>query len=493
VMSHALPPVKLAAGGSVAVAVSGGRDSMALLHAVWQQAQRVGAEVWAFHVDHGLQAGSADWASWVEAQCRRWAEQTANDFSIQGSPGGAFRQARMKVARCRLESAPSAGESVEAWARTHRYAALRSLAQSHGVERVLLAHHLNDQAETFVLQAARGAGPAGLAGMPMCAQRDGISWERPWLQMPRSAIDRHVAAHAIPFLEDPSNAGQAFTRNRLRRQWPALEADLPGLAVGLARSARACASALEALDELAQLDLTDVLQPVEVGATSAEAPRDLGDAPTVTSSPNLSAGLNIKALRELSAARRANVLRHWWHRATGDRPRMVFVDRLSGLSARGVQNGATVPASKGAYALAHQGRWLARPNPPAACGIAPVSTEARVPVALRPGQAAALACWGGALLWTGASGSCPPALEGHLRPRQAGDRFSLGAQRPLRCLKKQYQAVGVPADDRGGPILTLPDGRVVWVHGLGWNAPVAAALGLTGQLAWVRAADPLTL
>ena len=144
----------------VAVAVSGGRDSMALLHALARAGRERGVEVWALHVHHGLMAKADDWAAFVERTCKRWSVP----FAMQ-----------------RLAGVPARGDSVEAWARAGRYAALVAMAHAAGCDTIALAHHRGDQAETFLLQALRGAGVAGLAAMPARIERDGLIWVRPWL------------------------------------------------------------------------------------------------------------------------------------------------------------------------------------------------------------------------------------------------------------------------------------------------------------------------
>ena len=132
----------------VAVAVSGGRDSTALLHATARAAVGTGVEVLALHVHHGLQAEADDWLRHVRAQCRRWA--------------GAGLPLRLDWRR--LAGQPAPGDSIEAWARRGRYAALAEMAQAGGAGLVLLAHHRRDQSETVLLQALRG----------------GASWSWPW-------------------------------------------------------------------------------------------------------------------------------------------------------------------------------------------------------------------------------------------------------------------------------------------------------------------------
>ena len=195
--------------GRIAVAYSGGRDSTALLHATLVAAAEQGIEVFALHVHHGLSPNADAWLAHCEQQCRRWARA--------GKP--------IAFAADRLTTLSAHGESIEAWARQARYRALREMALAHSVTIVLLAHHRRDQAETLLLQALRGGGVAGLAGMPRSVLRDGITWQRPWLDKPRAEVDAYVRRHRLKFIEDDSNADPRFARNRLRSQvWPALAA-----------------------------------------------------------------------------------------------------------------------------------------------------------------------------------------------------------------------------------------------------------------------------
>ena len=151
-IANALPT-----GGRVAVALSGGRDSVALLDATLAAATPASSGVVALHVDHGLSPNASHWAQFCRALCAERGVVCDVASVVVG------REARI---------------SVEAAARTARYAALSRLARAHGVAAVLLAHHADDQAETLLLQLLRGAGPRGLAAMP-AARFDGIWWLRP--------------------------------------------------------------------------------------------------------------------------------------------------------------------------------------------------------------------------------------------------------------------------------------------------------------------------
>ena len=224
----------------VAVAYSGGRDSTALLHATLAACGPLGIEVAALHVHHGLHADADSWLAHCADQCRDWAHQGhALRFEAERLPADAI-----------------AGESIEAWARRGRYRALRRMALVYGAGIVLLGHHRRDQAETFLLQALRSGGVAGLAAMPRSIERAGITWARPWLDVDGDAIEAYVLDNELKWMEDGSNADLRFARNRLRREvWPALAKAFPDAAKNLATAARWAAQARQANDEIAAADV----------------------------------------------------------------------------------------------------------------------------------------------------------------------------------------------------------------------------------------------
>lgn len=264
------------------MAVSGGRDSTALLHLTLRLANATGLRVHALHVHHGLQAQADDWARQVRRQCQRW-----------GVPCTVRR----------LEGAPAPAESVEAWARRGRYAALAGMAREAGSDTVLLAHHRRDQAETVLLQLMRGAGARGLAAMPAQAWRDGIHWLRPWLNQPRERIQAYVRRHRLRHVDDPSNDDPRWARNRLRQEaWTSLAEAFPAAEAALATAARRSADEARALAELAGMDASTVL--------------DAGGA------------LLKSAWLALSPARQTLVLRHVLEAWTGQGATETLVRRL---------------------------------------------------------------------------------------------------------------------------------------------------------------------
>lgn len=249
----------------LAVAFSGGADSTYLLHAA---ARRWPGSVHAIHVHHGLQAAADRFEQHCRAAC--------------GSLG-----VPLHVERVHARHGP--GESPEDAARRARYQALAQQASSLGAHSVLLAQHADDQVETLLLALSRGAGLPGLAAMPASFERHGMRFLRPLLHLPAPAIRQWLMEQGTAFIEDPSNADTAFTRNRIRHQLlPALEQAFPQFRETFARSARHAAQAQELLTALADADLAA-----------------MGGAP------------QIAALRALPRARQANLLRHWLRASHG--------------------------------------------------------------------------------------------------------------------------------------------------------------------------------
>jgi tRNA(Ile)-lysidine synthase len=190
------------------IGVSGGRDSIALLHMLLQCNCR-GLIV--AHLDHALRSGSGAEARFVA----QLAKQSGLEVVIEREKVGA-RARRGK-------------QSIESAAREARYEFFARVAKARGCRRVLLAHHADDQVETFLFNLFRGAGARGLAAMRPEITRTVKGVEltilRPLLSTWRAEIDAYVARHELDFREDPSNADPKHTRNRLRHELlPMLEA-----------------------------------------------------------------------------------------------------------------------------------------------------------------------------------------------------------------------------------------------------------------------------
>lgn len=245
----------------VVVAFSGGIDSTALAHALAKSRRKLHS-FRLIHIDHGLQAASADWAR----HCARIARGLRVPFvSLQAN----LRRKR--------------GESPEAAAREARYALLAGAMKPGEV--LVTAQHRDDQAETLLLQLFRGAGVAGLAAMPAIARFGPGHIVRPLLGTSRADIEHYARQQKLRWVEDPTNMETHFARNFLRaRVLPIVRQQWFGAEESIARSARHMAEADKLLSELGRTDL----------AQAAD-----GD------------GVNVAALRALPAARRRNALRTW--------------------------------------------------------------------------------------------------------------------------------------------------------------------------------------
>ena len=394
----------------------------------------------ALHVHHGLSAHADAWLAHGQALCRRWARR--------GRPVEF-------VARV-LSARPVRGESVESWARQARYRALREMANERGVDLVLLAHHRRDQAETFVLQALRGGGVAGLSAMPRQVRREGVTWARPWLDVPREAIDAYVRRHRLAHVEDDSNDDTRFARNRLRsRVWPTLVDAFADAESSLAGAAQWAQEATAGLAELAAMDLDAVASHGSIDVT---------------------------AWHTLSAARRSNVLRAWLRERTGRAPSATWVERLMReLPSRGAMRwplpGGELRSYRGHLRYETGEHSIARSRHPAA---APLDLST-------PGVHDCPQWHGKWLVERVGTGGVALAVAARLvlRAREPGDRFQAGAGRPARSLKLQYQSAGVPAWQRNGPIASHV-GIPIYVPGLGVDARALAGPGEAQvRLAWV--------
>ncbi|QNP40241.1 tRNA lysidine(34) synthetase TilS [Lysobacter solisilvae (ex Woo and Kim 2020)] len=253
----------LPTGGALVVGLSGGLDSVVLLHALAALPEVRQRGLRAVHVHHGLHADADAWQRYCEHACAQ----------LQV----ALQSVRVAVV--------AAGEGLEAAARHARHAVFADALAADEV--LVLAHHRDDQAETFLLRALRGSGVDGLGAMrPWRRFAHGWLW-RPLLDRRRDELHAYANAHGLQWVEDPSNADARFDRNFLRAQLlPLLRERWPHAEAGLAAAADLCAQA-------------DTL-------LAAEDARCLAMARTADAHV-----LARDALCALPAERRARVLRLW--------------------------------------------------------------------------------------------------------------------------------------------------------------------------------------
>jgi tRNA(Ile)-lysidine synthase len=296
-----------AAGDGVAVAVSGGADSLALLHALRTLAGPRGWRLAVVTVDHSLRSGSAADAAFVVDHTKALG-----------------LEARLEtLTAADLERHRRAGR--EGAARAARYQALWRAAAELGCGWVATGHTLDDQAETVLLQLLRGAGPDGLAGMTVSSGR----LLRPLLGVRRAETRDCCAAVGVDWREDPTNQEPGPLRNRVRqRLLPLLEELRPGAAVTLARAAALAAE---------ERDWLDPLVAAALAATRA-GPAAPGEEPGPVA-------LDAAALEELPVALARRVVRAAARQAGAAPPDAEATDRVVAL-ATGSAGGA--PARSGA-------------------------------------------------------------------------------------------------------------------------------------------------
>lgn len=212
------------------LAYSGGLDSHVLLHACAvvqaQNPQQFRFQV--IHIHHGLQASADAWAAHAEQVC-------------------AALQLPLKLIYLNLK--PTRGESIEAVARQARYQALSACLAKD--EMLLSAHHQDDQAETFLLNALRGSGGAGLAAMPPVRPLGLAYLGRPLLACSRAQLAAYAERYQLNYVDDPSNAEIQFDRNYLRHEiLPRLQSRWPAASQTLSRAATWQAEQQQILEQL---------------------------------------------------------------------------------------------------------------------------------------------------------------------------------------------------------------------------------------------------
>ena len=264
------------------VALSGGLDSMVLLHAlsVAQKTGLVATPVQALHVDHQLHPGSASWSAF----CADEAGRLGIDCVV-----------------LQVDVPRDAGKGVEAAAREVRYRAI----QAHLLQGdwLLSAHHCDDQAETVLLRLLRGSGPAGIAGIAPIRPLSPGWLARPLLDITRKQLEVYGKEQRVRWIDDPSNLDCDIDRNYLRHAvMPRLRERWPDAARSLARSARHSSGAAGALEELAEQDLQTLNTPASI--------------------------IPIADLLNLSAARQQNLLRYALRRLDLPTPSTVQMARV---------------------------------------------------------------------------------------------------------------------------------------------------------------------
>jgi tRNA(Ile)-lysidine synthase len=423
-------------GVALVVGLSGGVDSVVLLHCLRALAPKLDLRLSALHIHHGLSANADDWALFCADLCAAW------DIPL-------------KQARVAVDQREKLG--VEAAAREARYAVFRALP----ADAIALAHHRDDQIETMLLQLLRGAGVRGLSAMPVVRvlnPQTNLRIVRPLLHRPRADIVRYAKQAGLQWVEDEANVEMHYDRNFLRLEvLPTLIQRFPGAPATLQRAAENFADAAQLLDDLAQQDAVKMRE---------------GDT------------LDVDVLRALSPARARNVLRWFMEQRGLPLPKRDQLEEAlrQALHARG---DARVEVKLGSTCLhRHRGRihldaalsakpapwsclWSGEAEVSLPCGLGCVTFEPAV---------------GAGLSLERLRGE--PAL---LRPRRGGERLRMAPRRPSRTLKNLLQEHGVPAWRRATMPLLFRGENLVWVPDIGIDHRFAAQSDEAGVLPrWIR-------
>ena len=470
-------------GRRVAVGLSGGVDSVALLDVLGRLRKDFRLALSAVHVNHQISAHALEWEAFAKTLCQ--------------ARGVALTVRRVKV--------PRDGSGVEAAARNLRYEAYGGLEADF----VALAHQLDDQVETFLLQLLRGAGAKGLAAMPVLRKyEDGTSKDevrrgkgkdegermkaegretgakrdissfiphpssldsnpssfilspssllphpcilRPLLEVTRDEIEAYAKARKLEWIEDDSNADSRYDRNFLRNELlPRLEARFPAYRETLSRASRNLADYSELAEELAALDA----RAFDDGVIPVESLRGLSDARALNLLRRLFASRGLpmpnrtrleEALRQCRAAGAASEV----HVSFGSHGLRCFRGQVG------------IVEESGAMPVDWNTQWDGRRELllPAGLGVL------RARAALGEGIAARHFARQGATV----------------RGRTGGERMRPAEDRPRRTLKNLLQETAVPPWERERmPLLFIGD-ALAWVPGIGVAAEFRAASGEQG-------------
>jgi len=420
-------------GERVAVALSGGIDSVVLLHLLCEVAPRTGITLSAIHVNHGLSLQADDWQAFCGRLCA----------SLD-----------LPLVTVRVEVRGEVASGLEAAARKARYAAFARLDAEH----LVLAHQRDDQAETLLFNLLRGSGMAGASAMPAVRPfpgRAGLRILRPLLEVSREEIARHAQERQLAWIEDESNQDLRHARNFLRRQiLPQLLERFPGCHASLARAAAHFAEGEALLAQLAAIDARSAMRDGRI---------------------------IVDEVARLDEARVRNLLRHVLKSggmAMPDSARLREAVRQVCQAAADRQ----VAIDLGPCMLyRYRGElWLTQP------AAMPQEAEWR-------GEA--MLAWGAGELrfrHVEGSGIGMDRLAGQkvrIAPRRGGELFRPDARRPRRELRKLLQERGVPPWLRKVMPLLWCGKELVWVPGIGIDCAWQCAPGASGLMPEWEQAD----
>ncbi len=410
------------ANPSFLIAYSGGLDSTVLLHAFHRLQADIPFRLSAMHVHHGLNASADAWADFCQKNC-----------AALGVP----------MTLQQVQVAENSGLGTEATARQARYQALTAAPADF----ICLAHHQDDQAETLLLQLARGAGVKGLAGMAQFDEARRLL--RPFLDVSRQDLLQYATQHDLQWIEDDSNTDTAFDRNFMRHTVvPAMAARYPSIAKTLARSANHMAEADALLDDLAAIDAEQVI----------DASQRYGL-------------LKLAPFAELSPARQVNVVRYWLAKNAMMPPSAAVMQQIvMQLQSTKADAAVRIKVADGFDVMRYQGAayLVATPASPLTINqlwqgedVVTLPDQSRLIFAQTEGEGLAYQrdTLGNAL---------------HIKTRQGGETFRPELGRPRRRLKAVMQSSQIPPWQREQMPLIFIGERLVAVPNIGVDAELQA-------------------
>jgi len=417
-------------GKRIAVALSGGLDSVVLLDTVCKvQAKNQSSQIFVFHIHHGLQKEADDWLIFCEKLAKKY--KAHFDFRL-------------------LHLIGEEQGNIESRARAGRYEALTDLCTEYGIEDLLLAHHQNDQAETVLLQLLRGAGVAGVSGMPnsrvLKTKAGEITLWRPLLNQSRKELEAYAKEHKLKWIEDPSNQDVKYRRNAVRKTIiPALEKIQPEAIANLARSAGLLGEAQTLLDRLARQDgKTMILKDgVQLKQLLALAKKDLPAANNVLRYWLKANSLTMPSQERLAA---------WW----SDLNRVK-----TGAQLEWAHDERRIRLWRGILQIenAKTGKWVFKT----------ISSSSKTPGL--PCQLVKEAQKNGLITQIDRSGS---------------EKIQIKANAPRKTLKNLFQEGDIPPWHRNAPLLYI-NGDLIAVAGVGVSYPHLVAKGARVLPVWTMA------
>jgi tRNA(Ile)-lysidine synthase len=415
----------------LAVAYSGGLDSSVLLHVAAHYAGTRGIKLFAFHIHHGISPNADQW----QIHCAETCAKLNVEFDTRG-----------------IELHGSAKSGVEEAARISRYAALGDLCRQHQIPLLLTAHHLDDQAETVLLQLLRGSGAAGLSGMdrwntaPTLLGDDKGDAEllmaRPLLKVSRAALEQYAAAQQLTYIEDESNHDPRYARNALRQQvMPVLARYFPGFQERFSRSSGHMQTTQRLLVDLAAQDMVACAD---------------------------GACLDLEQVRKLSGERIDNLLRYWFGLHHLRMPSSAWLSEMRQQLLEAKADAQLCVTHPDCHIRRHRNRVFLTPRDA-------IDRSQIAPQAFRWNGEAEMHFpeFGGVLHFDqaeqGIGADWLRAQVLQIQYRCGGERLKLAFNRPTKSIKYHYQACDVPPWERERLPLVSSGKQILFAAGIGMD------------------------